>query len=46
MWTIAKLNTKNPEGQADGSLQLSEIIIINGGKWDTQVKNYHFPQET
>ena len=33
----------DPEGRADGSLQLSEIIIMNGGRWETQVMNYHFP---
>ena len=27
MWTIANQNTKDPEGQTDGSLQLSEIIM-------------------
>ena len=40
MWAI------DPEGQTDGSLQHSKIILINGGRWDTQVMNYHFPKET
>ena len=39
MWTIAILNTNDPEGQ-------TEIIIIDGGRWDTEVMNYHFPKET